>query len=195
MSDSDSDFPFPFAFGEGAGEEFKERLKELMRAQREAFEEVQAESGGQLAAVDRWQVIQQAVMLASAAMRALEPRADARRGGRRDGAALRPLHGRAAGGAPPQPVGATLRPQRGRRASHPACCGRAVRRVGPPADAGSSPSRRSPGRSSRRVAGTVSDEAAAARRPRRPAPAIWSWVERQLAPIRSTIRSMSSTSA
>ena len=72
MSDSD-EFPFPFAFGEGAGEEFKERLKELMRAQREAFEEVQAESGGQLAAVDRWQVIQQAVMMASAAMRALEP--------------------------------------------------------------------------------------------------------------------------
>ncbi len=74
MSDSDSDFPFPFAFGEGAGEEFKERLKELMRAQREAFEEVQAESGGQLAAVDRWQVIQQAVVLAAAAMRAMEPR-------------------------------------------------------------------------------------------------------------------------
>ena len=74
VSDSDSDFPFPFAFGEGAGEEFKERLKELMRAQREAFEEVQAESGGQLAAVDRWQVIQQAVVLASAAMRAMEPR-------------------------------------------------------------------------------------------------------------------------
>ena len=74
MSDSD-EFPFPFAFGEGAGEEFKERLKELMRAQREAFEEVQAESGGQLAAVDRWQVIQQAVTMASAAMAALEPRA------------------------------------------------------------------------------------------------------------------------
>lgn len=71
----DPDFPFPFAFGEGAGEEFKERLKELMRAQREAFEEVQAESGGQLAAVDRWQVIQQAVALTSAALQALEPRA------------------------------------------------------------------------------------------------------------------------
>ena len=68
MSDSDSDFPFPFAFGEGAGEEFKERLKELMRAQREAMEEVQAESGGQLAAVDRWQVIQQAVVLAAAGL-------------------------------------------------------------------------------------------------------------------------------
>ena len=74
MSDSDSDFPFPFAFGEGAGEEFKERLKELMRAQREAFEEVQAETGGQFSNVDRWQVIQQAVVLASAAMRAMEPR-------------------------------------------------------------------------------------------------------------------------
>ena len=72
MSD-DTDFPFPFAFGEGAGEDFKERLKDLMRAQREAFEEMQSESGGQIAAVDRWQVIQQAVVLASAAMRALTP--------------------------------------------------------------------------------------------------------------------------
>jgi hypothetical protein len=72
MSD-DTDFPFPFAFGEGAGEDFKERLKELMRAQREAFEEMQSEAGGQLAAVDRWQVIQQAVVLASAAMRTLTP--------------------------------------------------------------------------------------------------------------------------
>lgn len=74
---SDDDFPFSFAFGEGAGEEFKERLKELMCAQREAFEEMQAESGGQLAAVDRWQVIQQAVVLTAAALRALEPRSDA----------------------------------------------------------------------------------------------------------------------
>ena len=73
---SDEDFPFSFAFGEGAGEEFKERLKDLMRAQREAFEEMQAESGGQLAAVDRWQVIQQAVVLTAAALRALEPRRD-----------------------------------------------------------------------------------------------------------------------
>jgi hypothetical protein len=72
MSD-DTDFPFPFAFGEGAGEEFKERLKELMRAQREAFEEMQAESGGQAAVIDRWQVIQQAVVLASAAMGTLKP--------------------------------------------------------------------------------------------------------------------------
>jgi hypothetical protein len=70
----ESDFPFSFAFGEGAGEEFKERLKELMRAQREAFEEVQAESGGQLAAVDRWQVIVQAATMTGAALRALEPK-------------------------------------------------------------------------------------------------------------------------
>jgi hypothetical protein len=69
------DIPFPFAFGEGAGEEFKEKLKELMRAQREAFEEMQAESGGQLGNVDRWQVIQQAVVLASAALGAMERRA------------------------------------------------------------------------------------------------------------------------
>lgn len=73
MSD-DTDFPFPFAFGEGAGEEFKERLKELMRAQREAFEEMQAESGGQAAVIDRWQIVQQAVVLASAAMATLQPR-------------------------------------------------------------------------------------------------------------------------
>lgn len=71
---SDEDNPFPFLFGEGAGEEFKERLKELMRAQRDAFEEMQAESGGQVAAVDRWQVIQQAVQLTSAGLRAMEPR-------------------------------------------------------------------------------------------------------------------------
>jgi hypothetical protein len=78
MSD-DSDFPFSFAFGEGAGEEFKERLKELMRAQREAFEEMQAESGGQpLTGVDRWQVIQQAVLMASAGLRALQPQATPR---------------------------------------------------------------------------------------------------------------------
>jgi hypothetical protein len=96
VSDSDSDFPFPFAFGEGAGEEFKERLKELMRAQREAFEEVQAESGGQLAAVDRWQVIQQ-----GRGARVGGPRGDGAAGqpgrrGRRHGAAVRPLDGRAA---------------------------------------------------------------------------------------------------
>lgn len=73
MSD-DQGFPFSFPFGEGAGEEFKERLKDLMRAQRDAFEEMQAESGGQVAAVDRWQVIQQAVVLTTAALRAVEPR-------------------------------------------------------------------------------------------------------------------------
>ncbi len=71
----DPDFPFPFAFGEGAGEEFKERLKELMRAQREAFAEMQAEAGGQLSNVDRWQVIQQAVTLTAAGLNALERRA------------------------------------------------------------------------------------------------------------------------
>jgi hypothetical protein len=70
----ESEFPFSFAFGEGAGEEFKERLKELMRAQREAFEEVQAESGGQLAAVDRWQIIVQAATMTGSALRALEPK-------------------------------------------------------------------------------------------------------------------------
>lgn len=74
MSD-DPDFPFSFAFGEGAGDEFKERLKELIRAQREAFEEMQAESGGQVAAVDRWQVIQQAVVLSSAGLGTLAPQA------------------------------------------------------------------------------------------------------------------------
>jgi len=73
---SDEDNPFPFLFGEGAGEEFKERLKELMRAQRDAFEEMQAESGGQIAAVDRWQVIQQAVVLTGAALQAMEKRSN-----------------------------------------------------------------------------------------------------------------------
>jgi hypothetical protein len=34
---------------------------------------MQSEAGGQLAAVDRWQVIQQAVVLASAAMGTLTP--------------------------------------------------------------------------------------------------------------------------
>ncbi|MEQ8832816.1 MAG: hypothetical protein RIB67_00065 [Miltoncostaeaceae bacterium] len=71
---SDDDNPFPFLFGDDAGEEFKERLKELMRAQRDAFEEMQAESGGQVAAVDRWQVIQQAVALTAAGLQTLEKR-------------------------------------------------------------------------------------------------------------------------
>ena len=73
MSD-DTDFPFPFAFGDGAADEFKERLKELMRAQREAFQEMQQESGGQVQAVDRFQVVQQAVQLTTAGLSALEPR-------------------------------------------------------------------------------------------------------------------------
>lgn len=74
MSDDDMDLgPFGFAFGEGAADEFKERLKDLMRAQKEAFDEMQAESGGQLASVDRWQVIVKAVDLATAGLRALEP--------------------------------------------------------------------------------------------------------------------------
>lgn len=75
MSDA-GDFPFSFPFGDNAGEEFKERLKELMRAQRDAFDEMQAESGGQVAAVDRWQVIQQAVVMTSAALGSLEPRSN-----------------------------------------------------------------------------------------------------------------------
>ena len=74
MSDDMDLGPFGFAFGEGAGEEFKERLKELMRAQKEAFDEMQAESGGQVAAVDRWQVIVKAADLAAAGLRAMEPR-------------------------------------------------------------------------------------------------------------------------
>lgn len=71
---SDEDNPFPFLFGDDAGEEFKERLKEMMRAQRDAFEEMQAESGGQVASVDRWQVIEQAVALTSAGLAAVERR-------------------------------------------------------------------------------------------------------------------------
>lgn len=71
---SDGEFPFDFAFGEGAGEEFKERLKEMIRAQKEAFEELQQESGGQLANVDRWQVISQAVTLTAAGLSAMEKR-------------------------------------------------------------------------------------------------------------------------
>lgn len=72
---SDSEFPFDFAFGEDAGEEFKERLKEMIRAQKEAFEELQQESGGQLANVDRWQVITQAIELTAAGLNTLEKRA------------------------------------------------------------------------------------------------------------------------
>ncbi len=71
---SDEEFPFGFAFGEGASEEFKERLKEMMRAQREAMEEIQAEGGGHIQPVDRFQVIQLAVQMASAGMASLSPR-------------------------------------------------------------------------------------------------------------------------
>lgn len=71
---SDEEFPFGFAFGEGASEEFKERLKEMMRAQREAMEEIQAEGGGQIAPVDRFQIVTLAVQMASAAMANLTPR-------------------------------------------------------------------------------------------------------------------------
>jgi hypothetical protein len=75
MNDDDDDLgPFSFAFGDGAAEEFKERLKELMRAQKEAFDELQAEGGGQVTPVDRWQIVSRAVDLAAAGMRTLEPR-------------------------------------------------------------------------------------------------------------------------
>ena len=66
---------FPFAFGEGAADDFKERLKDLMRAQQAAFEEVQAETGGRAGPVERIQVVEQAVALAAAALAALGPRA------------------------------------------------------------------------------------------------------------------------
>ncbi|GEM_PF-496715 len=74
MSDQDPpEFPFNFAFGEDAGEEFKERLKELMRAQREAFEEMQVEGGGQVAPVDRWQIVTLAVQMATAGLSTMKP--------------------------------------------------------------------------------------------------------------------------
>lgn len=66
---------FPFAFGEGAADQFKERLKDLMRAQQAAFEEVQAETGGQTGPVERIQVVEYAITLASAGLGALGPRA------------------------------------------------------------------------------------------------------------------------
>ena len=73
---SDDDFgPFNFAFGEDAAEEFKERLKELIRAQKAAFDEIQEEAGGQVASVDRWQVISKAVDLTAAGLSTLQPRA------------------------------------------------------------------------------------------------------------------------
>jgi hypothetical protein len=74
VSDQDPpDFPFGFAFGDDASEEFKARLKEMMRAQREAMEEIQAEGGGQIAPVDRFQIITLAVQMASAGMGSLKP--------------------------------------------------------------------------------------------------------------------------
>ena len=66
---------FPFAFGEGAADQFKERLKDLMRAQQAAFEEVQAETGGRAGPVERINVVEQAVELAAAGLGALAPRA------------------------------------------------------------------------------------------------------------------------
>ena len=66
---------FPFAFGEGAADEFKERLKDLMRAQQAAFEEVQAETGGTPGPVERIRVVEQAISLAAAGLSALGPRA------------------------------------------------------------------------------------------------------------------------
>lgn len=66
---------FPFAFGEGAADEFKERLKDLMRAQQAAFEEVQAETGGRTGPVERIQVVERAITLAAAGLGALGPRA------------------------------------------------------------------------------------------------------------------------
>jgi hypothetical protein len=66
---------FPFAFGEGAADQFKERLKDLMRAQQAAFEEVQAETGGRTGPVERIQVVEHAINLATAGLGALGPRA------------------------------------------------------------------------------------------------------------------------
>lgn len=65
---------FPFAFGEGAADEFKDRLKDLMRAQQAAFEEVQAETGGRTGPVERIQLVEQAIALASAGLATLSPR-------------------------------------------------------------------------------------------------------------------------
>lgn len=70
---------YPFAFGEGAAEQFKERLKELMRAQQQAFEEVQAERPAGVARTgtgpmpDRFNVVQQAITLAAAGLATLAP--------------------------------------------------------------------------------------------------------------------------
>ena len=66
---------FPFAFGEGAADEFKDRLKDLMRAQQSAFEEVQAETGGRSGPVERIQLVEQAIALTTAGLSTLAPRA------------------------------------------------------------------------------------------------------------------------
>ncbi len=69
----------PFAFGEGAAEQFKERLKQLMRAQQEACEEVQAEQPAAVAAAGaQLSPVQQAIDLAAAGLRALTPQPTAR---------------------------------------------------------------------------------------------------------------------
>jgi len=54
-----------------AADDFKERLKDLMRAQQAAFEEVQAETGGRAGPLERIQVVEQAVLLAAAGLRRL----------------------------------------------------------------------------------------------------------------------------
>ncbi len=64
---------YPFAFGEGAADAFKERLKELMRAQQAAFEEVQSESGSR-PSFGGGSTVDQAVTLAAAGLTALTPR-------------------------------------------------------------------------------------------------------------------------
>lgn len=71
---SDEFNPFGFAFGEDAAEQFKEKLKEFMKAQKDAFDEIQAEAGGQVAPVDRWQVVSEAIRLAAAGLSTLSPR-------------------------------------------------------------------------------------------------------------------------
>jgi hypothetical protein len=46
----------------------------MMRAQREAMEEIQAEGGGQIAPVDRFQIVTLAVQMSAAGMASLTPR-------------------------------------------------------------------------------------------------------------------------
>ncbi len=68
---------YSVAFGDEAASAFKERLKELMRAQQEAFEEVQAERPMPLieapASTNQQVITQQAVALATAGMASLGP--------------------------------------------------------------------------------------------------------------------------